>query len=268
MKSHFKSFFLVIFINFLLCLPVLLFLEAQFLVPTIAFLGIFNAYLYLFHLQKILKHFPFQHFGPNDPWKVTTSFKSLEKPSGFKNVNCYKTKVDFPVSICFGNPREYFIIFSESLLDALSEKEIKLLLSYYIQSVSNGSTLFLTLISGIIYCLDGFLFLINYPFKYFQKTKPVNFLMVWILYILSWPTKPLFSRLDRQFAKTKEEKKLWASLLWKLDSLYKLEKRNFPIFFTSLFLANPLTNNKWECYISLQPKIRSRVKNLIGSYPP
>ena len=268
MKPYFKSVFLLALTSLFFCLPVSLFLEIQFLIPTLALLCIFNAYIYLFHPYKILKHFSFQHFSPNDPWEITATLNELKADSDFKNISCYKTKMDLPATLCFGSPRGYYIILPEQLLDTFSKEDIKLLLSYYSKSISNGSVLFLTLMSGIIYLIDGFLFLLNYPLRYFQKNKPVNFFMVWILYTLSWLTKPLFLKSDLHFAKTEQEKKRWALFVWKLDSLCRLEKRSFPVFLGSVFLTNPLTNNQWECYISLQPKIRSRVKNLIGSYPP
>ncbi len=268
MKPLFQSFFLLIFINLFPCLLVLFFLKLPFLIPTLALLCVFNIYLYQFHSLKILKNFTHQHFSPNDPWKVMTSFKKMQKEADLENLHCYKTKMDYPVSVCFGTPKNYSIIFSEQLLDTFSEKEIKLLLSYYFQAISRGSILFLTLLSGIIYCMDRLLFVLNSPLRFFQKNKSINFLRVWNLSIWSWLTRPLFLKLDRQFMKTEKEKRLWASFLWKVDSLYKQEKRNFPTFFAPVFLTNPLTNIKSIGYTFLHPKIRSRVKNLIGSYPP
>ena len=66
----------------------------------------------------------------------------------------------------------------------------------------------------------------------------------------------------------REKRRNQALFLWKLDSFLSLNPPHLPIFFAPVFLTNFLTNLEEKDYISLQPLIKSRVKNLVGGYPP
>lgn len=266
MKIYLKSSLPLLFINLIPLLFFSLLLEPRFLIPLIAFLLCLNVYLCFVFPSQILNHFSVQSLTPQDPWQIMPLLKKTMPPSS--SVEFYKIKQSQPLSLCFGSAHKQYILFSESLLDLLSPKEKELLLSYYAYSISQGGYFALTLWSGLIYLLDRILFVLNYPLKIFKKqnSKPsLNMVMVLIFFLLTPWVRLHFFKLDSH---QKENNKDWAFLLWKLDSAYQLENFNFPSFLAPLFPCNPLTNLKRGCYVSLQPKIKLRVKKLIGSYPP
>ncbi|MGI9549417.1 MAG: hypothetical protein ACR2M7_05560 [Bdellovibrionales bacterium] len=261
----FKPILLLFITNLAFSWPIFVFLKAPFFIPTIAALLVFDIYLCFFYPNRVLKFFDLQHFAPNDAWKVTPLFEELKKTSSL-NVHIYKTKNPFPLSFCFGSPKSYHIVLSEDLLETFSNEDLRDLLTYYFVSCSQKGRFSLTLLSGILHSMDRFFWVLTFPFKGF-KPRSLNSVLIGFLFFFKWFTRSLFFKWDT-FAKTKIEKKRWAFFVWKIDSLYQLEKRDFPIALAPLCLTNPLTNLKGECYIALQPKVRLRVEKLIDSYPP
>lgn len=279
-KTHFKSYLFLLILNLILLSPAI-FLEVRFLIPLASFLVIFNTYLFFFPQLNILKKIPTQHFTPYDPWDVIILSKELANKKNIKNVICYKSKKPFPFSVCFGNSRGYYIIISEPLLNLLSKKELNTLLAYYFHAIRTGNIFYLSLLSGLIYTLESLFFIINYPRNFFNlfgglkksRQMPSKSITVFILLIFGWLTKPLFHHLDKSFSSIKDKnldgiansKKL-ALLLWKINSLYRLEKISTLLYLAPIFITgNPFIKNNSQ---SLYPKIKLRVKNLTGLYPP
>jgi len=262
------AFKFILLVNLTLGLAIVFFLDIPAIIISLTLLLVFNLCIYFIHPVKLIQRFNPTHFSPKDPWQLTTMIHNLQTQFGVQKLSFYKTQKDLPYSICFGTPSQSYIIFSESLLDTFSKKELKLLVTYYLYMISNGGTFVLTFLSGVLYGVNLLLTFVTYPFKRFQKKKSINWFMIFTCSVLSWWTKRLFLKSDVSFIKTEKEKKQWALFVWKIDSLYKLERRDIFIDTAPLCLTNPLTNIKWECYMSLHPQIRLRVKNLIHSYPP
>ena len=269
MKFPVKAFLFLGGLNLFLLLPVLLFLEISFLIPAFVLLLIFNLFLYFFPEIKLKNCFSMEDFPPDDFWEIQRFLEDMKSSFPVKKVHCYKTKHLFPFFFCFGNSYKSYIVFSESFLDIFGEENRKQVLNYCLHMVATGETFFLTLLSAFLFLTEKFLRGISLPLQFFNKQKrKINILMIFILKVVGWITRPVFYRLDRLAAKKEEEKQDLSLFLWKLQALYEVQEKRLPLFLIPLFPVSPLTDSKERCYINLQPQIRPRVKALIKIYPP
>ena len=259
-KKHFRSLFFLLALNLILISPTV-FLEIP-LVLMLSFLIVLDLYLVFFPQLKLLGQIPRDHFSPNDIWGVTQIMKELTEKNSLHNVQCYKTKMDCHFSVCFGNHWSYSIVLSEKLLDFLSEKQLRLLLSYYLHSISTGYTFYFSLLSAWLYFINFLFAIISYPINFFKKNKrPPKIITFIVCGVLSWFTKSSFCRLDKSFSTEND----FALFLMEMNSIFRLEKEDLNLHFLPIsIIADFCIKN----YYSLYPSIKKRVRNLIGSYPP
>ena len=222
-----------------------------------------------FHLRK---SFSFSAFAPEEPFGVHLIFEDLKKTCNLSNVQLLKIKQSGFFFFYFGNGCQFFVVLSEDFLESFSKEDIKCLLSYPFRMIQSGDLAFLTLLSGFLFLMEKLLYFLNYPFFSFKKNpdKKENLIFIFFLKILSPITKKIFYNQDKNLflGKDKKNKKKQALFLWKLDNLMTVKSPKIFPFMAPLFLTNPLTNSVWQCYISLQPLIKDRVKTLTGTYPP
>lgn len=266
-KSFFKSFLLLLLLNtlILIFLPLL---PLRYLFPILTFLVIFNIFL-LFYSEflfiKTLKlQSPFLFQG--DPWGIDKIWTEQQKNKFSKKNHYYILNRDQPFSLCFSNLKGNHVVFSKSLLELLTEEEKKALVCYYFTGFYSGWSPVLTLLSCFHYLIDKLFFLLETPFRLFRKNKSPLFFPLF-LKILSLPIQKVYFLMDKE-TKAKEQGKAFPKLLWKTQSLYKMDKMKLPDWLTPVFFGNPLTWKVLKWYFSFQPKMPVRVKTLIGTYPP
>ena len=268
--KFYKSFLFLFVLNSLFILPVWLFLNLRFLIPAFVCLFILNLFLLFFISFYLRKKFSFSVFASEDPYGVSFVFEELKAIYNLKNIQLLKIKQLSYSFFYFNGGKTSFVVLSEDLLENFSKEDIKRLLTYPFQMIKGGDLLFLTLLGSFLFLIEKALYFLNHPFFFFKK-KPIkkeNFILVLVLKALSVMTKKIFYRLDTSFLSKGNNNKKQALLLWKLHGLAKTNPPKISPFLAPLFLTNPLTNSAWECYISLQPLIKDRVKSLIGVYPP
>lgn len=265
----YKSVLFLLGLNAVLLLPVAL-LSLKYLILAFVFLIVLDLFLLFFSGFHLQKKFSFSVFPPEDFYGAGRIFDNLKKHYALKNVQLFKVKEPSYSFFCFQNGRRVFVVLSEDLLEIFSKEDIKCLLSYPFQMARSGDLLFLTIISNFLFLVEKFSYFLNYPLYFFGKRNPERkaLLVVLVLKTMSFMTKGIFEKADRNFSSTKGEKGGQALILWSLDSLMRVKNQQISSFLAPLFLMNPLTDSVWESYISLQPLIKDRVKGLTGIYPP
>ncbi|MCZ0932303.1 MAG: hypothetical protein OXJ52_04015 [Oligoflexia bacterium] len=269
MKKFYKTFLFLFSLNALLILPAGLLFSIRFLIPVSLFAFFLDIFLLFFMPAYVKKTYLFSVFPPDDPYKLCSAFKRLKTDHNLKNVQLLKLQgLD---SVCFylSSFNSSIIVLSENILESFSQKDITCFLSYAFQKIQSGDSLFLTVLSAFIFLWGKFFYILSYPFVFFKKKKTDRLEMALILKTLSFMTKSVFYNNDKKLLlKNKTAGRDQALFLWKLDSFITLNPPQLPVFLAPLFLTNFLTNSHEKDYISLQPLIKNRVENLVGSYPP
>lgn len=262
-RRLFPAFFLLGLINFLFLLPVVIFLEWQYLIPAFALLGAFNLFLFFSYEKRLFLSLSLTPFPKEDPWSLQ-AFLKKSNPSLPTTLHLIKTS--FPLSLCLGGQGYCRIVFSEKLLERLTPEEREMIVSYYIQAGNKGWVFFLTLLSACIQGLNWFFSIVSLPDRIIQKERKMNVVLRLILHGFSPFSRKIFSHLDKTM-EGQTPKKL-ARTLWKMQSLYNTELCLLPVFLAPLCFTNPLTDLKTGRHILFQPDKRQRTEALIGTYPP
>ena len=263
-RRFFPAFFLLGVAVLLVLLPVAVFLSGPYLIPAFVFSGAGALFLFFRCERAFLNSLSLTPVPPGDPWRLGFFLKKSE-PSFPVTLHLIKTPV--PLSFCFGGCSSFRIVFSEKLLEMLSEEERELMVFWYVRAGERGRIFFLTLLSAILRGLDGFFSLVSLPHRLlFRKKRKMNFVFRLILHGLRWFLRGVFFRMDKVTAKGRNPRKL-ALTLWKMQSLYETETCPLPFFFAPLFFADPLSAEDGPA-VPLQPDKRQRVRSLMGAYPP
>ena len=267
--KFYKTFLFLFSLNALLILPAGLLFPIRFLIPVSLFALILDIFLLFFIPIYVKKTYLYSVFPIDDPYKLCSVFNSLKTDHNLKHVQLLKLQgID---SVCFdlSGFNSSIIVLSENILESFSQKEIAYFLSYAFQKIQSGDSLFLTVLSAFLFLLEKVFYILSYPFVFLKKKNTKRSGIAFMLKILSFMTKSVFYNNDKKLLlKNKIEGKDQALFLWKLESFITLNPPSLPGFFAPLFLTNFLTNSNGKDYISLQPLIKDRVKNLVGSYPP
>ena len=268
--KFYKSFLFLFGLNFLFVLPVWLFFDLRYLVPVSVFLLILNLFLVFFAGFYLKRNFSFSAFVPEDPYGVHSTFEGLKNIYNLRNVQLLKIKHKGYSFFYFCTGKKSFFVLSEDLLEGLSKRDIKLLLSYPFQMAKSGDLFFLTLLSAFLFLIEKLLYFSNYPLSFFKKdsAKRGNLFLFLVLGALSLMTKNIFYREDKNVFLREQKGQEQALFLWRLDSIFTVNPPKTPPFMAPLFLTNPLTDSIWQGYIPLQPLTQKRIKHLTGIYPP
>ena len=264
----FKSFLILICIDVLCLSLVLLFLEVRFLVPSVIGLLILNSSFFLSSKKRFLKSLKCSILHPEDHYGIHSLIKNQK--TKIDHVHFYISKLDYPFSLSFQNKKKSWVVISDSLWSFLTEREKIMLIRYHLFCIKQGWTLLSTLLSSLLFGIEKFFYFLNRP-RFLFKKRPKNhknkaFLL--LLKTLGLLTQKSYLKKDQKIVSEDAGKQTLALLLWKIQSLYQLQRNPIPLYLTPLLLGNPLTSLKEGCYIALQPDIRVRVRSLTGSYPP
>ena len=308
MKNFYKSFlFLFVLSALLIGLTGLLF-PVRFLIPAFVISFVLSVFLLFFMTAYVKKNYLFSAVPPDDSCELYSIFQQLKKQYNLKDVQLIKLKEIDSACFYLSDLRGSLIVLSDNTLNSFNPEELACFLSYAFQKIKSGDALFLTVLSSFLFLVEKFFYILSYPFTVFKNKKTavldqeldslvstgdshfygkdgVNKLMDkdkrykglnklgmgFVFRILSLMTRNIFYNNDRLLYKSdafKEKKRNQALFLWKLDSFLSLNPPHLPYFFAPVFLTNFLTNLMEKDYIPLQPLIKNRVKNLVGTYPP
>ncbi|MCY4321262.1 MAG: hypothetical protein OXC37_02500, partial [Bdellovibrionaceae bacterium] len=251
---------------FYLILSAVLFFHSLFLIPIAFLILILYLFLLFFMGVYIKRTYSFSEILPGDPYQIHSDFEKLKKQYKLKNVRLLKIKDMESVYFYFNSFKTVFIVLSEDILENFNIKDILCFLSYAFQKGKSGDVLFLTVLSSFLFLWEKVFFILSYPLFFLKKNKKRS--LFFMLKFLSLISRNVFYKNDKLLFKTESQKKDQALSLWKLDNFTRFNLSPMPLFLSPLFLTKLLTNYCEKDYISLQPLIKNRIKNLLGSYPP
>ena len=249
-------------------LPTGLLFHARFLIPISLLALILDVFLLFFMSLYARKTYLFSVFPPEDSYQLHSTFERLKKQHNLQNIQLLKLKDRDSACFYLSDLSGSIVVLSENILESFSQEEMTCFLSYAFQKIQSGDLLFLTVLSAFLFLLEKIFYVFSYPFVFLKNKKTKKTGMALTFKMLSLMTKNIFYKNDKLLLKTEIKKRNQAIFLWKLDSFTALNPPQLPLFFAPLFLTNFLTNLYGREYISLQPLIKNRVKNLVGSYPP
>lgn len=291
-KNNLKSFALLFFFNSFYLSFFFYFLPLHYFFSVLIFFAAINTWLLFFPV------FPFiQKFNPRLAFPTEGIFKiwkEEKKDLSKKKALCYIVEKEIPFTLHFSGLQTHSAVFSRGLLALLTVEELKALVCYFWTLFSAGWSLFFTLLSFFCFPIRALLFLLEIPFHFIYsifkflknsvflnkekmtedlndvttgKQKRSEILFPLFFKLLSLSFYRVFLCMDKK-AYQKPAGKALGSALWKVQSFYEVENVSPPLWMSLLFFGNPLTFRVYKWYFSFQPQLRSRVKTLIGSYPP
>ena len=264
-KPHLKSFLLLLFLDGGSLSFCFYLLPIKYFIFILVFLVILNIYLLFFSEFLFIKTL---QLSPLLPGQFPAIQEIWEEYKISKKTHCYIADTKSPFTCAFSNSQADFAVFSKGLLEILTKEEVKAIVYYYLQSFSTGYSFFLTLISYICWLIFKLLIVIELPFRLIKKNpSPTPFCFPFVLKAFSLISGWIFFYLDKK-TQQKLQGRDYPHVLWKTQSLLKMENFSLPVWMAPVFLGNLLTLKSIKWYLSFQPKIRARVKALIGSYPP
>lgn len=292
-RNKFKSFALLFVFNSFYLSLLFYFLPLPYLVLILIFFIVLNVWLLFFPEFFFMRKLKARPAFLTDSKGILKIWKAAQKTSSTKRATCYIVEEGAPFSFYFSGFRADSAVFSKSLLELLTLEEAKALVCYFFTVFSTGWGLFFTVFSFFCSPVWILFFLLEAPFRFFysiglvtlnrkerkkemiekkgslgmKKQRGHESFSLLVLKLLSLFFYRTFLYLDRK-THQKPEGKALGRALWKVESLYKTETLSLSFWMLPLFFGNPLTFRFYGWYLSFQPRLRQRVKALVGYYPP
>ena len=120
-------------------------------------------------------------------------------------------------------------------------------------------------------------FLIFIPFQpflfLFKRQKfvkhTIEYLPAFLCFCLLLPFRFWIDRqyysMDQQLSSLFKTKKQYSEWMWKMHTFWEVSSEPQPLYFSPLFLTNPLTH--FPFYFNIHPCIERRIKQLTGGFP-
>ncbi|MBC6414967.1 MAG: hypothetical protein GDA46_01030 [Bdellovibrionales bacterium] len=238
------------------------------MVPLSLFLICLNVFLCAFTDFYCKKTYELSHFPRDDFYGISVLFEKLKKEQEVQKVKLLKLKRGISLGFCWSGFQGSTIALSESFLENFDKKEITFFLLYAFKSIKSGNLFFLSLLSSFLFIYLKIAFILSYPLISFRKRdKKQSFLEQMAFKILSFISKPLFYKLDKNLVLSKKDKREQAFFLLNLDSFMRFQvHQEIPLFLSPLFLVKPFLDS--INLSPLQPDVKNRIKKLTKTYPP
>ena len=266
-RQSLKSFLLLLILNGGTVSFCFALLPIKYFIFILVFLVILNIYLLFFSELLFIKTLQLKPL-PLGQFPIIQAVWEEQKIKTSKKAGCLIADTKSPFTFAFSNNKADFAVFSKGLLEILTKEEIKAIVCYYFKSFSSGWSLFLTLVAYICWLIFKLFVLVELPFHLIRKNRnstPLCF--PFFLKALGLISGWIFFYLDKKVHQELKGRD-YPHTLWKVQSLYEMENFSLPEWMAPVFFSNFLTSRPVRWYLSFQPKTRTRVKALIGSYPP
>lgn len=290
-KNNFKSFALVFVFNGFYLSFFYYFLPFYYFFFILIFFVALNIWMLFFPAFPFIRKLKPRLAFPTDPKDILGIWEEEKKTFSNEKALCYIVEKEVPLSFHFSSLRANSAVFSRHLLELLTPEEVKALVCYFFTVFSTNWSLFFTLLSFFCFPIWILCFLLEAPFRFFysffknsiflnkkkvlensncvnsEKKKRSEILSPLFFKLLPLFFYRVFLCMDKKTQKKTTGEAL-GSALWKVQSLYEVENFSPPLWMSPLFFGNPLTFRVYRWYFSFQPRLRQRVKALVGSYPP
>lgn len=238
-----------------------------------------NSAVYFFSDQRIINNFPGRAMEGQDPWGLAQIVTLIAKRARMPNPHIIVLPESAAQAISVGRSwKSGTLIFTEGLLESLSQEELEAAVAYLLATIRRQDTLILGMASS--FC--GFAMFISQ--KLDALTRVIlgsrkefdSFLSHPFTYMISPFVFPIlrlvvssatYYSADAQAAEYLGDPRRIAQVLWKLNSYRSTKPFSAPASMAHLFIVNPLTTSGLGRYFQAQPSVEKRIKKLLGYYP-
>lgn len=231
--------------------------------------------VYFFSKAALLEKFKTRKLQGQDPWGLTGWVSKYSKMSGVPEPDLYLMEHSTPIAFSIGSSWNHAsICLSTGLLQKLSPPEIEAVVAHqtcHIRRIENFS---FAVSSALAHSLIGLATVLDrgWPGNWMRKgTRQRPFMTLFA------PLAGLIIRIalsDRSYFEVDDlainflpDRKALASALWKIESYCQTEPLDILPCTNHLFIVNPegLRESNW--FFVTHPKLESRLKRLVGTYP-
>ncbi len=227
-----------------------------------------NMMVFFFGKSNLLGKLNAKLIEGQDPWGLLPIIKEHSDKLHIEAPRLYVVDWDLPTAMTIGTYlKKGSIGVSTGLMKHLSKNEIRAVLAHQICQINRFDTLAFGVASVIANSLLGFAAIADefwpFKFKFFVKIfSPFS----WFIVRMTVNSKN-YLRNDLDAVHLIEDKRDLASALYKLENLALASDQKIPPCTGHLFIVNPDQTQRENLFLHFQPELKSRIKNIIGTYP-
>ena len=230
-------------------------------------------YIYFYIDQLLYKAFSDHQIEGSDPWKVYQTVNHLAEQAGISTPQIFMSSLDAPTVFSIGIFYRSIII-SKSLIEVLTQEELKSVLAHEIFHIKKDTLSFGVGSAVINFCLfwghtvdKTILFILKkIGWKFHQRGFLIYLFMPVALFCFKLIVHSKSDyRADQFAASISGNPEYLAQALWKLESYCQTKPIEVPLAMAHLFIVSPLKKDFLTHYFV--PSIESRIRKLINRYP-
>ncbi len=234
---------------------------------------LWSLYIYFYIDRVLYKAFSDHQIEGLDPWKISQTVNHLAKQAGISTPQVFMSSLNAPTVFSIGILYRSIII-SKSLIEILTQEELKSVLAHEIFHIKKDTLSFGVGSAVINFCLFGgdiadraMTFILK---KIGWKAQKVHFFIYPFIPIalicLRLIVRPKSDYEADQFAVSiSGNPEHLTQALWKLESYCQTQPIEVPLAMAHLFIVNPLKKDLFIHYFV--PSVESRIRKLINRYP-
>ena len=221
--------------------------------------------LMLFFTSQIRRYFKGTVLKGYDPWHLKT-LREQYLPHVELTVHSHST----PFILGYDFYKNKKLILSSAFLKHYNKEEIEIQLKAMSLLFDRGFFQNFTWMSYLFFLI----FLPFQPFLFLFKRLSIlrriiesvpAFLCFCILLPFRLWTHQQYYLMDEKLSSLFKTKKQYSEWIWKMHTFWNVSDQRPPVFLSSLFLTNPLTQNTF--YLNIHPHIERRIEKLTGAFP-
>lgn len=231
--------------------------------------------VYSFSEPPLIRKFKARQLKGQDAWNLRETATRFARMAGVPVPDVFLMENPTPIAFTMG-PSWHFasLCLSTSLLEKLSASEVEAVVAHQICHLRRLETFSFAISSSIANSLLGLATIldISWPVNWRAgrlKQRPFLTLlapMAGFILRIAHSDRSYFEN-DDLTASLLPDRKALASALWKIESYCQTQPLDIPACTNHLFIVNPegLKESNW--FFAPHPKMESRLKRLVGTYP-
>jgi heat shock protein HtpX len=239
-------------------------------------LGIIFLFMWYAEL-RFFPHFGVEEISGQDPWGIGPRLRELADKARLPLPRLYVIDSDGVQAMATGRThRSGKIFLTTGLLRRLAPEEVSAVLAFEIMAIRSRMTLSFTIAGAFAdvvlsfgYAIDR---VINTAIGSRRGQRRWN-LGTWLLAPVAAALvqlaigRQIYLKNDLSTAQLIGNGQLLAQVLWKVQSYAETEPIAVSAATSHFYLVNPLTTNRLGRYFHAHPKVRERIRDLVGHYP-
>ena len=221
--------------------------------------------LVLLFTRQVKRHFKGVILKGYDPWHLK-GLKDEYLAQADLSVSSHLT----PLIMGYDFYKKKKLILSSAFLNHFKQDERTASLKAMAWLFDNGFFKNLTWISYLFFLIFIpfqpllFLFRRHHSLKYTIERLPAFLCFCLLLPFRPWVNRQYYF-MDQQLSSLFKTKKQYSEWIWKMHTFWEVSNEPQPLYFSPLFLTNPLTHLPF--YFNIHPRTERRIKQLAGGFP-